>query len=356
MEKILIIEDNLEIRENFAEILELEGYTVFTASNGRLGAEKAFAEKPDLIFCDIMMPELDGYGVLYLLAKNKETMNIPFIYLSSRSEKDDIQKGFGLGATGYIIKPFSGNEVLAAVDKALAKRNITSTFSKKNIYEQIIELIGYVNSNFSASLTLENIAKKKLQRGEILFSEMDIPQAAYFIIKGKIKSYLINNSGNEFITNRHETDEFLGYNAILENTKHKDNAVAEEETELLVIPQEIFLQLIHSAQEISRQFIKLLSGNNHNKEEKITSLVYFSLKRMLIESLLEEQIETEVSDDENSGVDLMKRKNYHKLNYSSENVFNILNDLQKEKMINIKNGKIIILEERQLKRLSKVDI
>ncbi len=355
MEKILIIEDNFEIRENFAEILGLEGYEVITASNGKTGAEKAFAEKPDLIFCDIMMPELDGYGVLYLLAKNKETMNIPFIYLTSRSEKDDIQKGFGLGATGYIIKPFSGPEVLAAVQNALTKKSISASF-KNNIYERIVELIEYVNSNFNASITLENIAEKKLLKGEMLFSEKETPQAAYFITHGKMQSYLVNNSGNKFITNTHETDEFLGFNAILENTKHKDNAEAEEDTDLLVIPQETFLQLIHSVQDISIQFIKLLSGNNYNKEKKIISLVNFSLKKRLIESIIEDQIEMKDRDNENSGMNLTKKKEYHQLNYSSENVFSILNDLQKERMIEIKNGKIIILEERQLRRLSNIDI
>jgi DNA-binding response OmpR family regulator len=143
------------------------------------------------------------------LQKNKDTINIPFIYLTSRSEKDDIQKGFDLGATGYLIKPFTGSEVLAAVENALTKKKIAASF-KKNIYEQIIEFNEYVNSNFGAVINLESITQKKLQKGEILFSEMETPKGAYFIINGKIKSYLINNSGNEFITNTHETDEFLG--------------------------------------------------------------------------------------------------------------------------------------------------
>jgi len=89
MKKILIIEDNLEIRENLAEILELSNYEVTTAENGRIGAAKATEVLPDLIICDVMMPELDGFAVLQILGKNPMTMNIPFIFLTAKAEKAD---------------------------------------------------------------------------------------------------------------------------------------------------------------------------------------------------------------------------------------------------------------------------
>jgi CheY-like chemotaxis protein len=97
MKKILLIEDNTEVRENTAEILELADYTVFTAANGKIGVELAKREMPDLIICDIMMPELDGYGVLHVLSKNPATASIPFIFLTAKSEKDDFRKGMNLG-------------------------------------------------------------------------------------------------------------------------------------------------------------------------------------------------------------------------------------------------------------------
>ncbi|MGF6927118.1 CheY-like chemotaxis protein [Chitinophaga sp. W2I13] len=81
MKKILIIEDNIEIRENIAEILELASYSTLTAENGKEGMEMAITQLPDLIICDIMMPVLDGYGVLHMLHKNKRLRNTPFIFL-----------------------------------------------------------------------------------------------------------------------------------------------------------------------------------------------------------------------------------------------------------------------------------
>ena len=86
MNTILLIEDNVEIRENTAEILELANYKVVTAENGKDGVEKAAAVKPDVIICDIMMPVLDGYGVLHMLNKNEQLRDIPFVFLTAKAE------------------------------------------------------------------------------------------------------------------------------------------------------------------------------------------------------------------------------------------------------------------------------
>ncbi|MCL8000556.1 response regulator, partial [Brucella sp. 21LCYQ03] len=105
--KVLIIEDHVEIRESTAEILELTGhYHVLTAAHGREGVDLALAQVPDLILCDIMMPELDGYGVLYMLGKYPATKNIPFIFLTARTERADIRKAMEMGADDYLTKPF----------------------------------------------------------------------------------------------------------------------------------------------------------------------------------------------------------------------------------------------------------
>jgi DNA-binding response OmpR family regulator len=114
--KILLIEDNLEMRENTAEILELAGYNVITAENGKIGVKKAQEIIPDIVICDIMMPELDGYGVLHLLAKDTKTMAIPFIFLTAKAEKSDMRKGMNLGADDYLSKPYDDTELLKAVE------------------------------------------------------------------------------------------------------------------------------------------------------------------------------------------------------------------------------------------------
>ena len=121
MMKILIIEDNPDILENTSEILELSNYQVYTAPNGKEGVAKALANKPDLIVCDIMMPELDGYGVLHMLQKNPDLQDTPFIFLTAKTEKDEIRKGMSLGADDYITKPFDPTDLLNAIEGRIKK-------------------------------------------------------------------------------------------------------------------------------------------------------------------------------------------------------------------------------------------
>ena len=121
MKKILLIEDNDDIRSNTAEILELSNYKVIVAENGKIGVEKAIEHRPDLIICDIMMPVLDGYGVLHAVHKNEAIKNTPFIFLTAKTERGDFRKGMELGADDYITKPFSGTELLNAIDSRSEK-------------------------------------------------------------------------------------------------------------------------------------------------------------------------------------------------------------------------------------------
>ena len=139
MKKILFIEDNDDIRTNTAEILELANYHILTAENGKDGVSIALKEKPDLVICDIMMPILDGYGVLHALQKNSETMNTPFIFLTAKTEKSDLRKGMEAGADDYITKPFDEEELLWKI-KALIRLHLLyrPDFLLPSIHLQII--------------------------------------------------------------------------------------------------------------------------------------------------------------------------------------------------------------------------
>lgn len=121
MTRILIIEDQPVMRKNIAFALEMEGYTMFTAANGREGIAEARVRKPDLILCDIMMPEADGYEVIRTLRADPETRLIPFIFLTAKGEKPDIRAGMNLGADDYLAKPVETEDLLAAVETRLAR-------------------------------------------------------------------------------------------------------------------------------------------------------------------------------------------------------------------------------------------
>ena len=132
--KILVIEDEDELRDAIIDILNLEKFQVMSASNGQEGIALAEKEKPDLILCDVMMPELDGYGVISALRQNPELATIPFVFLTAKSEKQDLRQGMKLGADDYLTKPFSRTELLEA---------IAAQFRKQEAYEHKQDLRTY---------------------------------------------------------------------------------------------------------------------------------------------------------------------------------------------------------------------
>jgi DNA-binding NarL/FixJ family response regulator len=121
MKKILIIEDQAPMRRNLALMLEMEGFSVVTAENGRIGVETALREKPDLVICDVMMPELDGHGVIQTLRGESSTATLPFIFLTARSDRGDVRIGMNFGADDYLVKPVNRDDLLAAVEARLAR-------------------------------------------------------------------------------------------------------------------------------------------------------------------------------------------------------------------------------------------
>src|SRR5215210_5364046 len=185
MKKILIIEDNLEVRENAAEIVELSNYKVVTADNGKAGVELAFKEKPDLIVCDIMMPVLDGYGVFHLLSKHKETASIPFIFLTAKSEKADFRKGMEMGADDYITKPFDGIELLNAIEVRLKKTELLK--QQYSGPEAINEFIANAQQTGKVQLTSDEREINSYNKKQVVYKEGQRPRAVYHVISGKVK-------------------------------------------------------------------------------------------------------------------------------------------------------------------------
>lgn len=121
MKKILVIEDEPEMRRNITSLLRFYDYEPIAAQNGRVAVELARREKPDLILCDVMMPELDGYGVLHALQSDDSLARIPFIFLTAKGEKDDLRSGMNLGADDYLTKPVANADLVRAIESRLRR-------------------------------------------------------------------------------------------------------------------------------------------------------------------------------------------------------------------------------------------
>ncbi|HEY9341715.1 MAG TPA: response regulator, partial [Hanamia sp.] len=285
MKKILLIEDNEDVRDNTAEILELSNYKVIVAENGKTGVEKALEHLPDLIICDIMMPVLDGYGVLHAVHKNDTIKNTPFIFLTAKTERGDFRKGMELGADDYITKPFSGTELLNAVDSRLKKVDLLKQELSPGI-EGLQYLMQTSIGKDHLKLLAEDRNINKYKKKQIIYSEGNHPNRLYYVLKGKVKTYKSNDNGKELVTEIFSTGDFLGYVAMLEGTVYKDSAAALEETELAIIPREDFDKLINNNKEVAQKFIRLLAKNISERENQLVNIAYNSLRRKVADALL----------------------------------------------------------------------
>jgi DNA-binding response OmpR family regulator len=257
MKKILLIEDNEDIRDNTAEILQLGNYEVLVAENGKTGMEKAIQHKPDLIICDIMMPFLDGYGVLHAIHRNEELKNIPFIFLTAKTERSDFRKGMELGADDYITKPFTGTELLNAVDSRLKK--ISSMKEEFSRMEELQYLMKNTLGQDDYELFAEGRNVNKYTKKQLIYSEGDRPYYLFYIIKGKVKTFKSNDYGKELVTEICSEGDFIGYVPLLEDTLYKDSAAPLETCEIAMIPRNDFEQMINNNKEIAHRFIRLLA-------------------------------------------------------------------------------------------------
>ena len=349
MKSILVIDDNKDIRDNTAEILELAGYKVSTAENGKKGVDMAIKEKPDVIVCDIMIPELDGYGVLHLVRKNQDTQNIPFIFLTAKTERSDFRKGMEMGADDYITKPFDDIELLNAVEIRLKKAGIleqqyTSGAPGINQFIRDINDAGLMK-HLADHYDTESFSKK-----HTLYQEGKRPRYLYYITKGKIKGFKTHEDGKEYITDLFSDGDFIGYAAIIEDKNYDDSTTILENAEVMQIPKDDFLQMIYNDISIATKFIRLITQNVKEKEERLLSLAYSSLRKRVAKALVD--IHTKFNaNTAGKLIEISREDIAHYVGTATESLIRTLSDFKAEKIIEIREGKITIPNPDKLKNM-----
>lgn len=284
MKKVLLIEDDLSLRENTAEILELSGYEVIMAPNGKIGAEKAISNIPDIIVCDIMMPEMDGYGVLQELSANDTTKHIPFIFLSAKTERSEIRKGMNLGADDYLTKPFEEEELLSALESRLAKAELLSrmTTAPAQSSEEQMRTLHELKNFFDDNGTLESFEK-----GEEVFREGVRSNTIYLLLKGVVKCYKMDEDGKELITGLYRADDFLGFTSFVDNIPYQETATTVEDAELVGISKSELKDILKKNQDISLELMELLSENITDIKEQLLQMAYSSVRKKTAQTLLQ---------------------------------------------------------------------
>ena len=346
MKTILLIEDNIDIRENMSEIMSLASYNVLTAENGKIGVELASEHKPDLIICDIMMPVLDGYGVIHMLQKNPDTQSIPFIFLTAKAERSEMRRGMELGADDYITKPFNGTELLNAIESRLKKSD--QIREKLSGINGLNTLINTVSGKEALKEFIANRSVSKFKKKQVIYTEGNHPHRLYYVESGKVKTFKTNEEGKELIIGLYSEGEFLGYTALLESTLYKESAEAIEDSEIASIPKSEFDELLNSNPYVLKKFVELLANNVTEKEEKLLGLAYNSMRKKVADALIMLSKKYKMETGSQFSIHISRENLANIAGTAKESLIRTLSDFKDENLIDIREGSIVILNERKL--------
>ena len=347
MIKVLYIEDDAVLRENTAELLELSGFNVITAPNGKIGIEKAKSELPDIILCDIMMLGIDGYGVLEALSKDKQTQLIPFIFLSAKTERQDIRKGMNLGADDYITKPFTEEELVSAINSRIAKIKILKEEQEKSIsndetrevdeIKNLDELKEYINDNgeeFNYNL------------GEYIYREGKNSNLIYLIKKGIVKCYKHDELGKELTTALFKEDDIFGYTSFTENLPYQETAMAINEVKVIGLSKAEFNTILATNHNLAFELIQQLSNDLFDAKEQLLQLAYSTVNKKTAATIL--KFAKKLNKNPEDPIRISRTDLASVAGIATETFIRTMSDFKREGLIEIEGRNIKVLNINKL--------
>jgi CRP-like cAMP-binding protein/CheY-like chemotaxis protein len=348
MATILIIEDEEDIRLNLTEILSLAKYDVIAASDGKEGIGKAQKEFPDLILCDVMIPYIDGFGVLHIVRKNPDTKDIPFIFLTSKSEMSSIRNAMSLGANDYITKPFESGDLLNTIKKNLnnkVSREKTGT-EQKSIKEPVPE------TGDSLQTLIEKGVLVEYKKGQVIYAEGSVQRFLYYIIKGRVRSYKNHEDGKELVMGLYSANDFIGYAPLFDGLNNIETAEATEDCEIVRIPRKELESLINRQPEVMKQFARLMTHDLAEKQTQLLGAAYDTLRKKVAHALITLKEKYHNNKEGKFTIKLSRGELANIAGTATESLIRTLTKFRQEKLIEIqKGGSITIVNEKGLKNL-----
>ncbi len=349
MKKILLIEDDTILRENTAELLELSNYDVVTAPNGKAGLETALTVIPDIIVCDIMMPELDGYGVLEGLSKQESTKYIPFIFLSAKTERKDVRKGMDLGADDYITKPFEEDELISAIESRLAKASILKDIREQDIIEEPEEIQDIRNLNDLKNFFDDNGTTYKFKQGETIYEEGQHSNYIYLIERGLVKCHQFDDQGKDLTTSLFKEDDLFGYASFTQNTTYKETAAAIQDTVLLGISKDEFKELVSSNHNVTLDLIQLLNEDLAGLKNQLLEMAYSSVKKRTALTIL--KFAEKLGRKPEDSIRISRNDLASVAGVATESLIRTLSSFKSSGIIEIEGRNVKVLDVDKLKRI-----
>lgn len=350
IKKILLIEDDAVLRDNTAELLELLSYQVNVASNGKIGVEKAKSQHPDLIVCDIMMPELDGYGVLEQLAQDDHTKYIPFIFLSAKTERQDVRKGMNLGADDYITKPFSEDELVSAIESRLAKaailqeiRGNRAQFESEDNAEEI-NTLNDLKSFFDANGTIYDF-----QKGEVIYEEGQNSNAIFLMKEGIVKSHKLDEQGKELTTALYKASDIFGYTSFLQNIPYQETSTALNDASMVGISKEQLKKILDKNPHITYELIELLTDDLKGVKDQLLQMAYSSVQKKTASTIL--KFAEKLDPKQGDAIKISRSDLASVAGIATETLIRTISNFRKEGLIEIEGRNIKILDIKKLQEI-----
>jgi CRP/FNR family transcriptional regulator, polysaccharide utilization system transcription regulator len=342
MKKICVIEDNNDVRENLCEILELSGYDVVQAKNGKVGLRVIYENNPDLILCDVMMPELDGFGVLKILCSNPKFNAVPFIFLTAKADKNDLRKGMTLGADDYITKPFDSAELIEVIENKIRKRewilNNTESDQINGLYFNEQKALNLMEELF------EKAERRIFKKRESIVEVGQTPIHVFKVVSGKVKSTMSNDMGKELILNVFTEGDYPGILPAISKSRYQTSLYAFEEVELAVVGIKHFDELFAKNIYLSSYFLKYVVQKCQKLKTFAIDLAYSSVRKKLANTLLE----LYEYNNKNTRIHIFRDDLASMTGSAKETVIRALSDFRNEGIVEVDDQIIVI------KNLSKL--
>lgn len=346
MKRILLIEDDAVLRANTAELLELSNYEVMVAADGQLGVEKAMQHPPDLIVCDIMMPRMDGYEVLELLSKNADTQFIPFIFLSAKTERQDVRRGMNMGADDYITKPFSENELISAIESRLAKMAILNDLHPN---EPSHETQTEVSPNGLRSYFETHGTSFDFDQGECIYHEGKNSNYIFLISKGVVKCHRTDEQGKELTTALYNTFDIFGYTSYIQNIPYRETATAIRDTTLWGISKDQLKHILDSNYTITLELVQLLTDDLEEVRGQLLQMAYSSVKKKTATTIL--KFAQKLSQIPGEPIKISRSDLASVAGIATETLIRTISDFKKEGLVEIDGRNIKILDLQKLQEI-----
>lgn len=344
--KIVLVDDHDEMRDNTKEILELDNYNVYQANNGKKGVRLIQKHIPDIIICDIMMPDLDGYGVLKIVRNNPLTKHIPFIFLTAKNEMKDMRIGMNLGADDYLAKPFTDIELLESISIRLERASAIKTNAQ--IETELNQLLHTAKATTNLEIKSDRWTKASFKKGDYIYRDGSFPENVYLLQSGKVKLSKKNNTGKELLLSVKNESSFFGYKACIADQKHNTNAKCITDVNLLCINRKDFQTILFSEKHLCKSFIRLIAKDVESLENQLLSMAYSSVKKRIIETLLTLY---KAENKPSKSIKIKRTQLASMAGTVKETAIRTLKDLEEEGLININYSTIEFVNISGLRQL-----